>query len=554
MKTMKKLLAMTAMVAIVLTAGCQKEKKEDLKELVLSASKNIIKPQEILNVEFRLFPEDPKDANLNWTSSNTDVATVSPTGVVTALKVGVTKIKATSASNPAIFDELTIEVSASEVVSKSGAVEGVWHAGSVVTITDQIWVAKGKKLIVEEGVTILVQDGQVGTSNAPIEFYVDGSLLLKGTKEKPILVTVADASKRTFENRYEGLWGGFVGGNDFSELLFNYVTVEFTGALCRANSQSVINGLNVADKDRTSHILTNNPEGKIVVMNSTFRYGESDAMYFMGGRAIVAHNIIHTIGETDNDGINMKSGVQVDIAYNLTFSVNSNGMKLSSSGQSPTRSQALIRAYNNTIVNSGWRRTKNLKGGSIFLEQGALASVFNNLVVNSKLMGKTPNLTDANNPNKGGCDWESVMDYNFYASGSQTLTATNLQIIEGVTILTAFAGYTLKDNDYFHDGRSGTPIMDGNSLVATSAGAPAITFVNFGFNTVPLNQDRYDAAWDFHVTSATSPVIAGANGKTPQNNFTGKFAPYFSVTGLTLDGVEYKSPTPSARYGAFGTK
>ncbi|MCL2561283.1 MAG: Ig-like domain-containing protein [Rikenellaceae bacterium] len=549
---MKKFLTMAALCAVVLTGCTKNDDTAPLAGITLSGKSRMIKPAETLDLTVTFFPKNAADKGLTWSSSNPNVATVS-NGIVTAVDEGSVVIKAVSESDPSIFAEYSIAVSLTDVLKASGAVEGVWAQGIKVYVDDQIWVEQGKTLVVEEGVTILIQDGQVGASNAPIEFFADGSLLLKGTKENPILVTVFDETKRVATNRYAGLWGGFVGGNNFSELLFTYVTVEYTGALCMANSQSVLAGLNVADKDQTAQILTNNPDGKIVVMNSTFRYANSDAMYFMGGKAIVANNIIHTIGENDNDGINMKAGVQVDIAYNLTFSVNSNGMKLSSSGQSPERHQALIRAYNNTIVNSGWRRIKNLKGGSIFLEQGALASVYNNLIVNSKLMSKTPNLENPT-PNKGGCDWNSVLDYNFYASGSQTLTNPALQTIEGVTLLTAYAGYTRLDPDYFHDGRLGTPVMDGNSLIATAAGTPDPGFANFGFNTVALDRDLYDPSWDFHVTSANSPVIVGANGKAPRGNFAGNYAPYFGTVGLTIGGVEYKSPAPSARYGAFGVK
>jgi hypothetical protein len=169
-------------------------------------------------------------------------------------------------------------------------------------------------------------------------------------------------------------------------------------------------------------------------------------------------------------------------------------------------------------------------------------------------MSKTPNLENPT-PNKGGCDWNSILDYNFYASGSQTLTNPNLTTIEGVTILTAFAGYTRNDGDYFHDGRLGTPVMDRNSLIATAAGTPDPGFVNFGFNTVALDRDIYDYSWDFHVTSANSSVIVGANGKAPRSNFSGDYAPYFGTTPLiVVGGKEYKTPAPSARYGAFGTK
>jgi len=560
---MKKLfVSFTVITALcaVFTSCSENGDDNSLKAITLSAngSSTLLKPTETLKLTVAFFPENTTERDVVWSSSNDNFATVTD-GLVTAVGEGNVRIKATSRYNNSISDEFSVTVTAPDmvIVTKSGAVEGVWAKNSVVYVNDQIWVEHGKTLTVEEGVTIIMQDGQVGASHAPIEFYVDGKLHLKGTAANPILVTVEE-SKRTEANRYAGLWGGFVGGNQFEELLFDHVTVEYTGALCVANSQSVQHGLNVADKDKTAQLLTNNPDGKIVVINSTFRYAESDAMYFMGGKAIVAGNTIHSIGESDNDGINMKAGVQVDIAYNLCFSVNSNGMKLSSAGQSPDRHQAMIRAYNNTIVNSGWRRTKNLKGGAIYLEKNALASLYNNLIVNSKLMTKTPKLNQPNPDN--GADWNSIVDYNFYASGSQTLTNARLVTIDGSTVLTAFEGYTLTDDDYWHNWDSYVvlygptfPLIDKNSLVASTPGAPDPMFVNFGFNTVALDRDLYDPSWDFHV-QAGSPVINGAEGKSPRSEFSGAYAPYFGATGLTVCGAEYKTPAPSAQYGAFGTK
>ena len=71
------------------------------------------------------------------------------------------------------------------------------------------------------------------------------------------------------------------------------------------------------------------------------------------------------------------------------FSPNTNGLKLSSSGQSETRKQAKIQAYNNTIINAGWRRDGE-KGGCVYAEKNVLANVFNNLMVNCKFRAQTP--------------------------------------------------------------------------------------------------------------------------------------------------------------------
>jgi hypothetical protein len=556
MKTMKKLFAMAALCAVVITTSCNKnEDLEALAGLVLSSSKNMIKPMETIELSVQFFPANPQDKNLIWTSSNKDVADVDNNGRVSANGTeGFATIRATSASNSAIYAEFTVAVSSTDVIIMNGDVEGTWAKGTTVFINNQIRVPEGKKLFIEEGVTIIVQDGPVGTPSAHIEFFVDGSLYLQGTATNPILVTVPETMRIPEANKYVGLWGGFVGSDKFEEMLFEHVTIEYTGAVTTAASQSA--AANIIEKvgNRTAAILTDNPKGRVVVMHSTIRYAESDAMYFMGCEAIVAHNIIHTVGETDNDGINTKAGVKIDIAFNLMFGVNSNGLKLNSKGQSETRQQSVKCVYNNTIVNSGWRRTKNLKGGSIFIQQNASAYVFNNLILNSKLVTKTPDL-NIPSPDDGACH-STFVGYNFYASGSQTWTGANPAGTPNIP--TAWYGYTqYTDEDIWHDWDNypaDFPKIDQTSLFATSADAPDPSFVNFGFNTVPLGEDMFNPAWDFHVTSAASPIIAGANGKTPRSQFTERFVPFFSASGLMINGVEYKSPMPRVQYGAHGVK
>jgi hypothetical protein len=264
----------------------------------------------------------------------------------------------------------------------------------------------------------------------------------------------------------------------------------------------------------------------------------------MGGQGIIANNTFIAIGQTGGEAINMKAGCKVDAAFNLIFSPNTNGLKLSSSGQDDAagRGQALIRAFNNTIINSGWRRN-GIKGGSAYIEKGALVSVFNNLWVNCKFMAMTPKFDQPSPSN--GADNNSVIDYNFYASGSQLSTLAQ----DNPATLTSYLGYVSVQANYWHDGRNSTPKVDFHSLVSASAGdvAKDPKFVNYGFNTVALNSFTFDNNWNFKV-QAGSPVLTGA-----YSTFTGSYAPYFATTGLTVNGVEYKTPVPAARFGAFGT-
>ena len=87
-------------------------------------------------------------------------------------------------------------------------------------------------------------------------------------------------------------------------------------------------------------------------------------------------------------------------------------MKLSSSGQSEERGKALVQAYNNTIINAGWRRDGEKAWKCVYAEKNVLANVFNNLMVNCKFRAQTPNYDQPNNPEEGYND-ASVIDYNF---------------------------------------------------------------------------------------------------------------------------------------------
>jgi hypothetical protein len=82
-------------------------------------------------------------------------------------------------------------------------------------------------------------------------------------------------------------------------------------------------------------------------------------------RLFLPNNVFYTTGVTGGEAMNFKSGCLADLAYNLVYSCNTNAFKLSNSGD--RNPQAYIIAYNNTMVNTGWRRP-TAKGGSVWLE------------------------------------------------------------------------------------------------------------------------------------------------------------------------------------------
>ena len=423
-----------------------------------------------------------------------------------------------------------------EIEDVQGNVSGVWTKNSVVRVSGHITVPEGESLVIEEGVKVIFSSNGVGVSHTPIEFILDGNLYCQGTKENPVLLSVEE-NERTEENAFAGLWGGIVATDKCGEFVIDNTVIEYTGGAVLKDSPSAVKGIYEAGEDFDPQITTNNVNGRYVVTNSVLRYGASDAIYMMGGNGIITNNKFYANGSDGGEAVNVKAGCKVDMAQNIMYSPNTNGLKLSSSGQNDEggRAQAMVRAYNNTIINAGWRRD-GVKGGCIYVEKNALVSVFNNLLVNCKFKAMTPSWEIPNNPEEGYAD-ASVIDYNYYAAGKSESTLDQ-DVADGTT--NAFLGYTLPNEKY-------SPNVDLHSVVSASAGDDATDpkFVNFPYNTNPLTSYVYDENWDFHLT-ADSPALKGAYSGNDE-----KMQPYFAG-GMTVNGKNYVSPTPQPWFGAFG--
>jgi hypothetical protein len=203
---------------------------------------------------------------------------------------------------------------------------------------------------------------------------------------------------------------------------------------------------------------------------------------------------------------------------------------LSNSGFGGERFLAQINAYNNTIINSGWRRDPGKpKGGSVWAESGHV-NVFNNLIANCMFGAKAPN---AGAGGEDGVVAGSVIDYNFYASG--TAASDVPQHVQNGTV-TAFDG--------FKPGRADDVVYGAHDLRGTRAGDNDPLFVSFPFAGNPVLNIHYDASWDLHL-QAGSPALDASKTRAG-------FTPYFSDGGVTVNGRVYKSPAPAGYFGAFG--
>ncbi|PYF72794.1 right-handed parallel beta-helix repeat-containing protein [Pedobacter nutrimenti] len=381
----------------------------------------------------------------------------------------------------------------------TGEISGVWQKGSTQVIKGDIIVPEGKSLIIEEGVTVLMD------TVAKPEIIIKGNLYVQGTAELPVRFTV-DPAFRTDAKKFGKLWGGILAAPSCSELLLDHAIIEYGGSTTSDASTSVKQGLYKAIAGENLPALWfSNVKGKLVVTNSIFRNMQEDCTYIDGGRVLFANNTFYTTGLTGGEAINLKSGCVADVAYNLIYSANTNALKLSNAGDRTP--QAYVIAYNNTMVNTGWRRP-TAKGGSIWVEATVRVEVYNNMFVNTRFGVKR----DTKKPE----DSRSLFSNNYYYGYDQT-TVNQFQ-------------------------PSADIIGGTNDVIGKKAGDNDPKFANFPLDN-PVSSPNFNTAWDFHL-NAGSPALA--KGKT---NFTRNHA-----AGMEMNGTVYKSPEPSTYIGAFGTK
>lgn len=384
--------------------------------------------------------------------------------------------------------------------SVSGVVSGTWKKNSVVIVKGHLEVSAGTSLTIEEGVQVLMSDSTVKP-----EFIIKGALYSLGTATNPVKISVPDAWKTT-TNQWGALWGGLTAGPTATEVVLNYTDLSYGGAITTESSPSVKGGLYKATAgEHVPALYFNNVSGKVIVMNSSIHNFNEDAFYIEGGSVIVANNKFYTTGIANGEAVNLKSGVVADVAYNLIYSPNTNGMKLSNTGDRTP--QLYIIGYNNTIVNAGWRRPTT-KGGSIWLEKAAHADLYNNLLVNDRYGIKR----DKGNPEDNRSKFYNTYYYSFTQTGADQFQPTT-EIIAGI-----------------------------NDVISAKAGDNDPKFVSYPLGTDSTNATFSDS-WDFHLQASS---IALGKGKT---DFTRNFS-----NGITAGGVTYKSPDPATYIGAFGTK
>ncbi|MGN0037249.1 MAG: Ig-like domain-containing protein [Bacteroidaceae bacterium] len=530
---MKKTMNFLMMMAIAITStvtmtSCNDDdnKGATLSKFTIDPTASTLTPGETLSVSVQFFPENVDEKTVEWTSSDNEVATVA-NGVVTAIKPGTATITATPVAMPSLAKTLSVSVAAN-AMTVSGEVSGIWAAYSTVTVNGQLKVPTGKSLTIEQGVEVIFNAADA--TGTGIEFVVDGNIYCHGTAEAPVLFSIP-ATERKFSNVTDcrNLWGGFMMNNSDTqaEALFEHCVIEYAGSAMTETSPSVLAGIYTAGEDYGVQITTGPKfKGSLVVTDCVIRNGFADGIYMQGGQALIIGNTFSGNGATGGEAVNVKAGTSTLVAYNVMYSPNTNGLKLSSSGQDDAagRGQAKCVAYNNTIVNAGWRRD-GTKGGCVYVEKNILVNVFNNLMVNCKYRAQAPKwgkpgITD-------GCDDKSVIDYNCYVASA--ITSTLQQDIDDETTI-PYLNYVSNKN--YADA------VDAHSIIAKGANDLGVAFANYELDTNRLDNADYNEAWDFTATSLPEGAI-------DDTALTG-----IVKASLTVAGKDYTAKAPQKFFGA----
>lgn len=421
-------------------------------------------------------------------------------------------------SDADIFDTDKPDLPDQETPVKYPAGSIVWKKDTVVILNDHFLVNRGEALYIEEGAKIV-------TSNPLVkpEIVVLGSLYSMGTADNPVLFTVEDSSK---EDRFSRNWGGIICGYESEELFLNHTIIEYACAETTEESLSFQHQLfKTVSGSGVPAVHFCNIDGRMIIQNSTFRNNAEDHIYITGGQSIVRDNKFIYSGFDGGEAINYKSDCLADISGNLIYDANSNAFKMSNAGFLEFQSHIFI--YNNTVVNTGWRRP-SVKGGSTWLESMVLVEIYNNLMVDCRWGIKD----DVKKPS----DALSIYTPNFYFS-STAIGVAQMQLDPSNGILSG-----------------------ANDIMSVSAGDknPMFTYfpqqANVNINVASNVGDvpaPYDEHWDFSLMEG-SPALSNA---------TTAFTPHFTTNGISMNGLvdilsdnRFYSPAPANYFGAYGKK
>ncbi|MGA2297482.1 MAG: hypothetical protein ABSG15_08045 [FCB group bacterium] len=343
----------------------------------------------------------------------------------------------------------------------TGLIKGTLLAGKTYYMKDSIIVKAGDTLLFQAGAKLLVINGS-GV------MYIRGNLISNGTQSSQVYIQPIPARQTNGIGNPSG-WGGIVFDSGMVVKLY-WTHVEGTGG--NDYTGHAIRSLQVTSN--ATNTTTNDIEDCWFI-NTT-----DDGFEQSGGTCKILRNTFWQVGQPDGDAVNLKSGVQGEIAYNVVWNDGGNCIKITSG---KTTRATDVSVHNNTFVASGRRRVTEL-GYGVLLDNSARAEIYNNIIGDNY---QQIELTS-------GCDTSKTLYGNnlFFGSADSLKTLSNIYPSDGwgkvqasdvldrssnppkaYDASTLFTSYTFNwtsttDNNNYHL-KSGSPAL-GKGLMALPAG------------------------------------------------------------------------------------
>jgi hypothetical protein len=415
-----------------------------------------------------------------------------------------------------------------------GSIKGTMQEDQVYHIGCDVTVNKGDTLLVKAGAKVYF-DGN-------FSIIVRGSILSLGTKEKPVWFTVQNVEKTDnvgaavlSDPAYTGKWGGVFGDTTTKMMIFKWTHLEYG---CGPLATSPVYGM--AGGNKPAYMINQvNPNGIFVLEDSWIYGGVDDPIRIQGGKVHIMRNTFEKSGGyTSGEGLNIKSGTIGNVAYNVIIGPATNGIKPSNNGG--RGDITTIYAYNNTIIEGGYRRAQAGRGGSINFEEGSRGKAFNNLFVNCRYglrvvgydasySGNALKAADVANIDYGNnynyVDSVKIANQIYPYPFSTKPKSTDIPAIAGWLPANYKECMSITDPN--------CDIYDGTTIV----GKNDPQFVNF-----PVKQNHSLGAvtavgnFDFHLKSSSPALGKGFTGFTPLSNI--KVDAIYGATEITPPGKD----------------
>jgi hypothetical protein len=416
-----------------------------------------------------------------------------------------------------------------------------FEADETYEVVGDLFVPEGESVTIPAGVTLEFQEGELGEAWF-IEVF--GSLYILGEENSRVTLTASEELINSSKNAGIGqLWGGVIGTITTGDLVIQYTDIMYAGGAAREESAMALPAtggggeLSAGDASYALYFVREagaRQDGIFVLQYSSISFTPDDGIRVNGGKTLMTHNTFQVIGGTGGDVANLKAGTSGDFAFNLCYNNATNCLKIADTGPGE-RGRAHTNFYNNTIVNSGFRRAEPGRGAGLNYESNGFGDVYNNLQVNARFGLRF--VRGESEPDVSQIGY----GYNWYYGSVQTITDEFYPSDQ--TSSWGMIGY---------DVRTPIPATD----VTGGPGDNNPMFVNFdpstfqfsgnstiGTDPLRLNIDPIPANADFRL-QAGSPALTGG--------FTG--FDFVHDTYTTLDGsMTFFPPAPAVHFGAFGS-